>query len=159
MPSPSLEKPAPRGSSRKLTVAQVRALARRVLARCGDGMRPADRVLRAELQLLDREREFSAPALAEFQALLARVGVATHRPIGLPRDDEPYWFRAGQPLAGFRSHAALPETADIVIIGAGLTGASAAYHLADAARAGRRVVVLDQGDPAGEASGRNGGNF
>lgn len=101
----------------------------------------------------------SRPRLAEFQGLLARVGVATHREIGLPPEDQPYWFRAGHPLAGYRSHAELPATADIVIIGAGLTGASAAYHLANAAREGMRVVVLDQGDPAGEASGRNGGNF
>ena len=74
--------------------------------------------------------------------------------------DQPYWFRGGQPLAGFRSHAELPARADVVVIGAGLTGASAAYHLAELA-AGRplRIVVLDQGDPAGEASGRNGGNF
>ena len=42
------------------------------------------------------------------------------------------------------------------MIGAGLTGAAAAYSLRNT---GNRVVVLDQGDPAGEASGRNGGNF
>ncbi len=47
-----------------------------------------------------------------------------------------------------------------MIIGAGLTGASAAYHAARAkSPRARRIVVLDQGDPAGEASGRNGGNF
>jgi glycine/D-amino acid oxidase-like deaminating enzyme/CRP-like cAMP-binding protein len=48
----------------------------------------------------------------------------------------------------------------VVIIGAGLTGASAAYHLREAIHSRHlRVVVLDQGDPACEASGRNGGNF
>jgi len=45
---------------------------------------------------------------------------------------------------------------DLLIIGAGLTGAAAAYHLRNS---GRSVVLLDRGDPAGEASGRNGGNF
>ena len=44
----------------------------------------------------------------------------------------------------------------MVVIGAGLTGVAAAYRLKDT---GLRVVLLDQGDPAGEASGRNGGNF
>jgi CRP-like cAMP-binding protein len=53
----------------------------------------------------------------------------------------------------------LPLSADVVVIGAGLTGASAAYHLSEPARQGSRIVVLDQGAPAGEASGRNGGNF
>jgi glycine/D-amino acid oxidase-like deaminating enzyme len=78
----------------------------------------------------------------------------------LPKDSEPFWLRGDRPLAGFRSQNKLPASADVVIIGAGLTGGSAAYHLADVARAGKqRVVVLDQGDPASEASGRNGGNF
>ncbi|MEX2284433.1 MAG: FAD-dependent oxidoreductase [Gemmatimonadota bacterium] len=78
----------------------------------------------------------------------------------LPKDSEPFWLRGDRPLAGYRSQKSLPATADVVIIGAGLTGGSAAYHLADATRAGKqRVVVLDQGDPASEASGRNGGNF
>lgn len=78
----------------------------------------------------------------------------------LPADDQPYWFRGGHPLAGFRSRAALPARADVVVIGAGLTGASTAWHLAEALRDGRTTaLVLDSGDPAGEASGRNGGNF
>src|SRR5688500_17725672 len=76
----------------------------------------------------------------------------------LPKDSEPFWLRGDRPLAGYRSHKKLPASADVVIIGAGLTGGSAAYRLADAARSGKRVVVLDLGDPAGEASGRNGGN-
>jgi glycine/D-amino acid oxidase-like deaminating enzyme len=75
---------------------------------------------------------------------------------GLPQDDTPYWLRGDQPLAGFRSRPALEGAVDVLVIGAGLTGASAAYHLAGR---GLRVVVVDAGDPAGEASGRNGGNF
>ena len=76
----------------------------------------------------------------------------------LPANDTPYWLRGERPLANFRSHPKLPATADVVVIGAGLTGASAAYHLAREASA-RRIVVLERGEPAGEASGRNGGNF
>jgi glycine/D-amino acid oxidase-like deaminating enzyme len=53
----------------------------------------------------------------------------------------------------------LPERCDVLVIGAGLTGASAAYHLSDVVGSGARVVVIERGDPAGEASGRNGGNF
>jgi choline dehydrogenase-like flavoprotein len=49
---------------------------------------------------------------------------------------------------------------DVLIIGAGLTGASAAYHLGPAVRdRSLRVALIDRGDPATEASGRNGGNF
>ena len=44
--------------------------------------------------------------------------------------------------------------ADVVVVGAGYTGLSTALHLA---RAGRRVVVLDAGEPGWGCSGRNGG--
>ena len=141
-----------------LTVADVRRVAERVLA-AAHGGHLADRDLRCELETIDREARFSAEGRAAFQDLLARVGVPTIHDIGLPTDIEPFWFRRGHPLANYRSHEHLPASADVVIIGAGLTGASAAYHLGEAARMGTRVVVLDQGDPAGEASGRNGGNF
>ena len=49
----------------------------------------------------------------------------------------------------------MPATsADVVVIGAGVSGLSSAYFLA---RAGRDVVVVDKGIVGGEASGRNGG--
>ncbi|MCY3956746.1 MAG: FAD-binding oxidoreductase [Chloroflexi bacterium] len=44
--------------------------------------------------------------------------------------------------------------ADVVVIGAGVSGLSSAYFLA---RAGKDVVVVDKGIVGGEASGRNGG--
>ena len=79
---------------------------------------------------------------------------------GIPASDEPYWFRNGRRFANFQSNAELPPNADVVVIGAGLTGASSVYHLTRAMGTRRmRIVILDQGDPAGEASGRNGGTF
>ena len=46
------------------------------------------------------------------------------------------------------------ESADVVVIGAGYTGLSAALHLAEA---GKSVRVLDAGEPGWGCSGRNGG--
>ena len=56
----------------------------------------------------------------------------------------------GPECAPLESNAA----ADVVVVGAGYTGLSAALHLAGA---GRRVVVLDAGEPGWGCSGRNGG--
>jgi len=50
--------------------------------------------------------------------------------------------------------AELPRTAEVVVVGAGMTGAMAAHRLAVA---GMRPLVIDAGAPASGASGRNAG--
>jgi glycine/D-amino acid oxidase-like deaminating enzyme len=137
-----------------LGAADVRAIAARALAEAQGG-RASER-LRRELEAVDRSSSFTRNALVLFQDLLARLGVATSRPILVPRNQRPFWLRGPHPLANYQTSAQLPAAADVVVIGAGLTGAATAYHLRNA---GLRILVLDQGDPAGEASGRNGGNF
>src|SRR5438105_165926 len=69
---------------------------------------------------------------------------ATRRPWG-----EPLWRRRSICAA-----TALPSEVDVAIIGAGLTGASAAWHLA---RRGVRPVVLEAALLGDGASGRTGG--
>ncbi|MGB2301186.1 MAG: NAD(P)/FAD-dependent oxidoreductase [Candidatus Puniceispirillaceae bacterium] len=64
----------------------------------------------------------------------------------------PYWWEAAPPAA--LPPADLPAHAEIVIIGAGFTGLSAAITLA---RAGRDVVVIEKGKIGEAASARNGG--
>ena len=44
--------------------------------------------------------------------------------------------------------------ADVVVIGAGVSGLTSAYYLA---KAGKDVVVVEKGTVGGEASGRSGG--
>ena len=138
----------------------VRKLVELSLGLCDPG-HPAGPELRRALQALEQRCAFSPAARAVFHDLLARLAVPTDLPIGLPLNDEPFWFRGGHPLANYQSRPALPESAEVVVIGAGLTGASAAYHLgtAPAGQTPRRFVVIDKADPAGEASGRNGGSF
>jgi len=64
----------------------------------------------------------------------------------------PYWWDEAGPRAG--KTATPPAQAEVVIIGAGLTGLAAALPLA---RAGRQVVVLDKMRIGEAASSRNGG--
>lgn len=66
----------------------------------------------------------------------------------------PYWWEAAPRVAA--PDAPIPERADIVIVGSGYTGLSAALTLA---RAGRHVLALEKDDPGFGASSRNGGAF
>src|SRR3954469_7244972 len=65
---------------------------------------------------------------------------------------ESYWQAAN----AARAHRSteLPARTDVVVIGGGLLGAATAYWLA---RAGIATVVIEQGDLASGATGRNGG--
>lgn len=71
----------------------------------------------------------------------------------------PIWLAQGNPLANHpwrdRPDASLPEEAEVVVIGAGFTGAGCAYHWSKSN--GGRMVVLEMNDPASGASGRNEG--
>lgn len=65
---------------------------------------------------------------------------------------EPYWWEEAPPQSPPRVD--VPRSADVVIVGAGYTGLSAALTLA---RAGRNVHVFDAQRPGAGASTRNGG--
>jgi glycine/D-amino acid oxidase-like deaminating enzyme len=75
----------------------------------------------------------------------------------------PIWLADRNPLDNhpWREHpeSQLPERAEVVVIGAGFTGAALAYHWSRRLEAGdsRCLVVLDMGEAASGASGRNEG--
>lgn len=71
----------------------------------------------------------------------------------VPHSTAPYWWEAA-PLQPTPPPQPVVPSADVVIIGAGYTGLSAAITLA---RAGRSVVVFDKQRPGEGASTRNGG--
>jgi glycine/D-amino acid oxidase-like deaminating enzyme len=64
----------------------------------------------------------------------------------------PYWLDTAPPLPD-RSGKDLTESADVVVIGGGLTGLSTAYH---AAGKGAHVVLVEKDKVGSGASGRNG---
>ncbi|EFX05502.1 FAD dependent oxidoreductase superfamily [Grosmannia clavigera kw1407] len=83
----------------------------------------------------------------------------------LPIDNptKSYWIEAAaSPLRSFQSAATLPATTDLVIVGSGYTGASAAYwvHKHTAALGTTpQMVMLEARDVCGGATGRNGGQL
>ncbi|WP_395400861.1 NAD(P)/FAD-dependent oxidoreductase [Pseudoduganella sp. UC29_106] len=66
---------------------------------------------------------------------------------------ESYWLDTAPPFLA-AAQGAVPSRADVVVVGGGFTGLSAALALA---QRGATVVLLEAGRVAGEASGRNGG--
>lgn len=133
-------------------------------ARLVDGHGRATSELQRIIFLVEKRYSaaFSAAARELFTSLVAQVGGKLLGPLPLPKNRVPYWLKEPHPLANFQSTPRLPRRADVVVIGAGLTGAAAAYYLSLQRSLQPRqldVVILDAGDPATQASGRNGGNF
>src|SRR5437588_5340795 len=57
-------------------------------------------------------------------------------------------------LRAVRSDAVLPKAVDVVVVGGGIVGSAATWHLA---RRGLSVALCEKGVIAGEQSGRNWG--
>lgn len=78
-----------------------------------------------------------------------------------PVSRTPFWLTAKCPLANHPwendPQAALPDEVDTVVIGAGFSGGSCAYHWSKNAPADRTMAVLEMDDPASGSSGRNEG--
>ncbi|KAK4561505.1 hypothetical protein LTR86_004823 [Recurvomyces mirabilis] len=93
-------------------------------------------------------------------------------PAGLPTTESSssFWHTSPSPLLlGHRSTRNLPETADIVVIGSGITGASIAHHLLTnnptndpssngGKNRGPNVLMLEAREACWGATGRNGGH-
>jgi glycine/D-amino acid oxidase-like deaminating enzyme len=73
----------------------------------------------------------------------------------VPNPSPSFWLRDAA-LQDTRTTAALPASADFVVVGSGLTGTAAARRLA---QLGKSVVVLEARGVASGATGRNGGHL
>ncbi|KAK0709865.1 FAD dependent oxidoreductase [Lasiosphaeria miniovina] len=83
-------------------------------------------------------------------------------PVSLPRDDptRSYWQDLPDAaVADLRTTETLPESADVVIVGSGITGAAAAWGLQqNEDQTGRSIVMLEARQACSGATGRNGGH-
>ncbi|KAI8959364.1 FAD dependent oxidoreductase [Daldinia sp. FL1419] len=79
-------------------------------------------------------------------------------PVTLPRENptQSYWQLGPDEIADMRSTTSLPEKAEVVIIGSGITGAAMAYNLLESGT--RDIVMLEARQACSGATGRNGGH-
>lgn len=78
-------------------------------------------------------------------------------PPGLPREGSTisYWQDSPDEIANLRSTGDLPQKADVVIIGSGISGATVSFNLLSE-RPDQKIVLLEARQAASGASGRNG---
>lgn len=93
-----------------------------------------------------------------------RTSFAKHRkPCDLPTTESTKSFWHKDPsalLLGHRSTRDLPKTADVVVIGSGITGTSVAHHLLTGGESDQKIdlVLLEAREACWGATGRNGGH-
>ncbi|UKZ68999.1 uncharacterized protein TrAtP1_010017 [Trichoderma atroviride] len=86
--------------------------------------------------------------------------MSTDSPAGLPVDNpsKSYWLsEPSEMLLGHRTTKDLPQTADVLIIGSGITGALAAHFVKEKAP-NLNVTMLEAREACCGATGRNGGH-
>jgi glycine/D-amino acid oxidase-like deaminating enzyme len=76
----------------------------------------------------------------------------------VPNPVSAYWLSEPHELSEFRSTPELPSECDIVIIGGGFAGITAAYHLLQGNKKPPRIVILEARQLCSGATGRNGGH-
>ncbi|KII83380.1 hypothetical protein PLICRDRAFT_47270 [Plicaturopsis crispa FD-325 SS-3] len=99
--------------------------------------------------------------LAVQQAVLEDLPSPAPCPLPVPDPTRAFWLSPdANPLATEGSTGPITDDADVVIVGSGLTGVGAAYHLAELLKdRPTKVVILEARDFCSGATGRNGGHL
>lgn len=94
------------------------------------------------------------------QASLAIMDERAAIPVTLPCEDptQSYWQDPPDEIADLRTTEKLPEHADIVIVGSGITGAAVAWNLLNI-DSPSNIVMLEARQACSGATGRNGPYF
>ncbi|KAK7546296.1 FAD dependent oxidoreductase superfamily [Phyllosticta paracitricarpa] len=80
-------------------------------------------------------------------------------PYPVPNPTTPFWRTELHELDSHRSTADLPAETDVLIIGAGFSGAAMAYHLLDENPSPPSICILEAREACSGATGRNGGHL
>ncbi len=114
-----------------------------------------------ELPFLSRYWQFLSWSLHQMWVVIpeAMPMLTTASPVSRT----PFWLMEPNPLENHpwqqNPDAKLPEAVHTVVIGAGFTGASLAYHWSKKADSDQQLVVLEMNEAASAASGRNQGTI
>lgn len=82
-----------------------------------------------------------------------------HGPIPVPNSTKPFWRDTPSSLDNHRSTTHLPSESDIVIIGAGFSGAALAHYIYEDNPSAPSVTILEAREACSGATGRNGGHI
>ncbi|KAK8258251.1 FAD dependent oxidoreductase-domain-containing protein [Phyllosticta capitalensis] len=80
-------------------------------------------------------------------------------PYPVPNPTTPFWRTELHELDSHRSTAEIPAETDVLIIGAGFSGAAMAYHLLDENPSPPSICILEAREACSGATGRNGGHL
>ncbi|KAI0201153.1 FAD dependent oxidoreductase [Astrocystis sublimbata] len=93
------------------------------------------------------------------------MSAARNAYLPVPNPTTPYWRTDLHPLDSYRSTKDLPASSDVVIIGAGISGVSVAYHLSQedddnpsTTTTPPSILLLEARQVCSGATGRNGGH-
>lgn len=85
---------------------------------------------------------------------------ASTHPFPTTKSTSSYWRKYNKPIDNHRSTETIPTETDIVIVGAGYSGASVAHHLIQESEHHERpipsIVILEAREACSGATGRNG---
>jgi hypothetical protein len=86
------------------------------------------------------------------------MDVRANIPVSLPHPHPTisYWQDPPSSLANYQSNETLPESADVVIVGSGITGAAVAWNLLQSKEKHGEIVMLEARGACSGATGRNG---
>lgn len=98
----------------------------------------------------------SSPSLSRPRMKVTALTMEGHNIFPVPNATTPYWRSELHEIDSIRSTEDLPESCDVLIIGAGLSGVTTAYHLLDENPSPPSIVILEARQVCSGATGRNG---